>query len=465
MNKTIIVFLALSSSFTGFIYGASSNEKELVKSNELRIIDYSPEVVKQEGVDCGLHAVKNALALYRYFTKKIPTKDLFLKQLKNVSVRSYPHMPACRIAVTGKSISRYLGGDQVLAFAQLVDFPLNKITVLENISEPHYTQKERAKLARLVEKIKSGKPVVHAFVLGNMSEIAGMRTTTSGQKIVTTMGTMGHYIAALLIKKPGKPLTFYIADSLGERPEQNILLVSRLRSLLESIDPQKMKFEQINAYFYNALQYLSTEPSTTLGHIERLLMSVKKYRLFNEHFRKNYLNDIFDMLEQIEKFLSTNEKQRLESAREALFSAKSLRAYESPITITEQKPVSSTLTSISTVSTHKDTDLEKAIAESLATHKAKTIKRPAKRAQKQSTRRTTTKPKPITVPKATAPAAKTLTESQLRILYTKARRRYKLEKNAGIASATLAQVKTQAAAGNATAKNIIRYLNLPSAKK
>ncbi len=67
--------------------------------------------------------------------------------------------------------------------------------------------------------------------------------------------------------------------------------------------------------------------------------------------------------------------------------------------------------------------------------------------------------------KKPAKGAKALDGNQLNALLRQARRKYKLEKNAGIAAAKLAQVRSQATAGNATAKNILKYLSLPKAKK
>ncbi len=332
--KTAHIYALLTVGIIGFahqdIQAAASNGKTLVDSHELKIATFSPETVKQEEVDCGLHAVKNALAMYNYFTQQTKTKATFLDQLKKISVGNFPHMPACRFAVTGTDVSRYLGGDEVEAFAQLVGFSMNNLTILENISEPHYTQDERVKLAQLKEAINRNDPVVHAFVLGNMSEITGTLINTSGQEVTTTIGTMGHYIGAILVKMPNKPITFYIADSLGERPKQNIMLISRLNSLLASINPTNMKFAQIHDHFYDAFRYLNSEPNTTLRHIEQIALSAQRYNLFNQYFVDNYQRHLLNILVQIEPFLTPTNKTRLSRVYFALINPNNLRAYQPP---------------------------------------------------------------------------------------------------------------------------------------
>jgi hypothetical protein len=242
--KLIIMVSWMSLAHQGFMYGAACSRQPLsaVTENGISILDYSNMVFPQQGVDCGLHALKNSIVLFNYLTGIIDVQERN-RQLQSEALGHIPSMNACRLRLGGSA--GLLETQDILDLAQQLEYPFdvpvknNKLLILynlnrqENLDSQIRTTQQNKQLAGLIEDIASGVPFVHAFVLGNMDEV---------------QASSGHWIGAVLARDDqGGPLVLHMANSILSGFDSDVAMGTMLINFLSALCVEDLRYGVIRA--------------------------------------------------------------------------------------------------------------------------------------------------------------------------------------------------------------------------
>lgn len=250
-NKLVMLFLAIGVSWNiplaAAAFAAAPTEISVAGT---KMYDYSAMVRHQAGVDCGLHALKNAIALYNNLSGLISDR-LRDTQLQGESVGQIPTMAGCRAGI-GRAVGT-LDPESIYQLAAKLDSPFNfalennRLLVLDNLDNDDLarTREQNNQLATVIEEMRLGEPFVQAFVLGSM-----------GERWASDAGFIqqgeGHWVAAVLERRAvDGPVYLHMANSAGGAAGINfdLALAQKLLSLLSRLDPQELKFRGLNNLF------------------------------------------------------------------------------------------------------------------------------------------------------------------------------------------------------------------------
>ena len=300
-----------------------SQPNEIYTCDQYRILDYTMTVKAQEGADCGLHSIKNSIALYNSLTNKYneATRN---HRLQNDRIANLGNMEQCRELIGVGN--RYLDPEELQPLlAQLkgrYSIPIreNKFIILDNLKRPDTPRfsAQNAQLARVIEHLQNGTPFVHAFILGNMNE--------DGQRA-------GHWIACVLERKEhGDKLNIHTANSSASHvhtdtdirlaiQEYNKDLCQQLVQLLNSSDLATLKYQWIEHHKENLQKNINHHNfKAALTDIQELIEEAALNNIFTDTiFQNDILPTIFQSLLMInEEYLSAEDAQLKTSLFELL---------------------------------------------------------------------------------------------------------------------------------------------------
>lgn len=210
------------------------------------IIDYTGMTYNQQGVDCGLHGLKNSIALYGYLAGDITFEDR-TRILQSNEIPSLGSMPSCRIAIN--KTSGMLDPEEILMLTEKLASPYNnallneRLLLLDNLANPTLmrSSKEVKQLADTAEHVQKDQPYLQAFVLADMNQLGDAGNQASG-----------HWIAAVLqVHGTGKPATLHMANSLTSLSSRNASLRfderlgKQLMAFLSTAHPDELRFKSL----------------------------------------------------------------------------------------------------------------------------------------------------------------------------------------------------------------------------
>ena len=176
---------------------------------------YYVRVPKQDGADCGPHAVKNGMLLKFLLESGITNKQELEKFIHEAG---FPQLEDWR-AWTQENfgVSDWLDDQEVSAIAEhKAGIEREKFTTIPNIHGFNPVQiTGQDDLLKAISQLNSNENFQHIFFIGNMREQCNAR---------------GHWIEVSAQRKNGK-IDYYVTDSLGgEHPE----IIEKLRKITES---------------------------------------------------------------------------------------------------------------------------------------------------------------------------------------------------------------------------------------
>lgn len=210
---------------------------QIYTDGTVSVIDYSDMIIEQENLDCGLHGLKNSIALFNFLTHTANEQERNAQFLSR-TIGQFENMRTCRQRIDAGPGT--LDPEAIYQIAKQLDAPFNaayrnnKLLVLDNLSHPETQRrsKENKQLANIVEALQNGTPFVHALVLGNMDE--------TGTRV-------GHWISCVIARDDFEgPVVLHMANSSGPQSHAfNKELGIQLMRFLNKLNPRALKFQRI----------------------------------------------------------------------------------------------------------------------------------------------------------------------------------------------------------------------------
>lgn len=204
LRAALIALLSFSYTHISSCAAYETSPEPIYAENDFTILDYTALVKPQKGADCGLHGMKNSIALFNYLTHSIDKAERN-RQLQSDSLGNLGTMNTCRalINIPGRELDQ----EELHVLAKQLTPPYNlpllnrKFLILDNLLNPYIdrTGEQNYQLAEIVENLNNGTPFVHAFLLGNMDQCSQRS---------------GHWIAGVIKREDiGGPITLHLANS------------------------------------------------------------------------------------------------------------------------------------------------------------------------------------------------------------------------------------------------------------
>lgn len=307
MNKIIklllsgIVLVVCSTSLYPAAFSDKPVERPLIDG--IKLFDYSAVVVPQVGVDCGLHSLKNSIALFNYFANVIDEQERN-RQLKSEAIGAFQGMNVCRIEAGRPAGS--LDPEEIATLALKLEDPFDiiqrdKLLILDNLSDIDLmrSDNQNKQLATVVEDIQAGNPFVHAFILGNMDQV--------GKKD-------GHWVAAVLRREgAGDALEIHTANSSG--PDGigfDIAMARQLIAFLNRLNPKELRFRIINELFNTLNNNVRNQLyDAVVKNIEAIVAEAHAQNVFNLSSFK--AEELINILVDIDSTILLRENQQLKN--------------------------------------------------------------------------------------------------------------------------------------------------------
>lgn len=194
-------------------------------------------VLKQNGLDCGYHAIKNGVYVYQMVNNQISMQDV--QKLLITTKEQYFPIEQWRDNILRKYRNKLGVGDNLSdeEINHIISFwpQAHKIpySIFQNILEENSIGIEDA-LIEVIDSFKVSSEKIHLFILGTMNHVEINESEISTKY----SGTSGHWISIVATKKNNK-IQYYAMDSLSGITIKP--LVRRLKKLLEEEDINKLK--------------------------------------------------------------------------------------------------------------------------------------------------------------------------------------------------------------------------------
>lgn len=315
--KTTLTIL-LSATYTLTSQGAAYTDErtydtaptQIYTGDGYTILDYTAMTKPQEGADCGLHSLKNSIALFNYLqgTTDITERN---RQLQSDTLGNLGNMTACRTKLG--VASRYLDPEELTTLTKDLNAPYNiplkdnKLLILDNLLNPYITRTDEYnyQLAEIVENLQNGTSFTHAFVLGNMNELAQRA---------------GHWIAGVIKRDySGGPITLHLANTTLYIDEADIreaiftydrTIGQQLMNHLRQLNPRNLRLQAIQNLREELNKNINISNfSAALINIRDIIdQAIQQNILTHQAFEQEYRPFLQNILNKIPTDFLTNEE-------------------------------------------------------------------------------------------------------------------------------------------------------------
>lgn len=294
INKYIKHAVSLAAfTFTQVIFGSLNPH----------VINMSDFAIRQEGLTCGFHAIKNGKWMAEHVKGRINEGQLITKLLAEADTPDFPL--AVWQATAGQEDNIF--EEQGYNVAQIANIPLVDFTMLANIKEFDAAVMEDDHfdaLCTVISKVQQKQPVTHIFVLGNMIH------STKDNMI---QGMDGHWIAIVVHINNKQELQFHYIDSSGLYVNED--LVQQLSNLLEK-DVQKLKTQKNLAHIIeSSLNKINDgDPQACFTHLTKLFQEANEKKINLTNCAKVFKNQLMELLTTLTLFTYDQKKTDAQQA-------------------------------------------------------------------------------------------------------------------------------------------------------